>query len=372
MKICFDGIAISHFKNTGMYTYTYELINELLNLYPQPKYKIISNTDSNINPFEDKKIDFVEMQLNRRENDYTLLEDYLVDNKIDIYFSPNNGFSIPNKKHCKYLITIHDLLSCSLANYSDKKYFEKFNAMIPNALEKSDKIIVVSEFIKNEMLTYYDIPEKKIIVNYPILPKIFRKINPIRSRSFIKNKYKIYGEFILFVGSIHIRKRLDILLKAFKEILKYNDNLNLVIVGSTDGKREQYSRKLKQYAKNLNIHHRVIFTGLVDHNDLPYFYNSSLCSINLSDYEGFPISSIEALACNTPIICSKTSSFTEVLGSSAIYVNNTNVNELVSAILKILNNSYSVINKDKISQQISKYSAENSIRNIVKVFESIV
>lgn len=372
MKICFDGIAISHFKNTGMYTYTYELINELLNLYPQPKYKIVTNTGHKNNPFESRNIEFVEIQLNRKENDYSPLENYIVNNKIDIYFSLNNGFSIPNEKHCKHIMTVHNLLSCSQPNYVDKKYFKKFNTVVPNALDKSDRVIVVSEFIKNEILTYYDIPEKKIIVNYPILPKIFKKINPIRSKSFIKNKYKIYGEFILFVGSIHIRKRLDILLRAFKEILKYDDSLNLVIVGSTKGKREQYAQKLKQYAKQLSIHHRIIFTGLVDHKDLPYFYNSALCSVNLSDYEGFPTSSIEALACNTPIICSKTSSFIEILGSSAAYVNNNNVNELVSAILRISNSPNYIISKEKISQQISKYSAENSIKNIVKVFESIM
>lgn len=370
MKICFDGIGISHFKNTSLYSHTVELLNDLSTMYPQSEYKVVSNKETLSNPLKNRKIDFIEMNINRKKNDYSILEKYIIDNKINIYHSLNNGFSIPSNKVCKYVLTIDTLLPFSYPQYVDRKFFNKFNKVVPHALENSDKIIAVSKFIKSELISYFNIPEKKIIVIYPSISKIFKPLSKERCKAILKSKYKIDGNFLLFSGSIHIRKNLSFLLKSFKAVSHYYNSLNLVIVGDYKNKRQTYYLKLKEYAKRLGMDDRVIFTGSVEYTDMPYFYNSALCAINISDYEGFPMSSVEALACNTPVICSNSSSFREVLCESAIYVNSNNFDELKNALVEAIRK-----NDDETENRLSnikEYSSEKSIREHVRVYESII
>lgn len=370
MKICYDGIGISHFKNTGLYTYTFEVLNRLINLYPQPEYRVISNKFINSCPSLVNKVDFIEMNLDRHNNNYDLLENYLRSNNINIYHSPNNGFSLPSKKVCKYVITMHNLMPLSHPQYVDIKYYNKFKSLVPTALEKADKIIAVSEFIKKELLDHFNIPKDKITVIPPPVSKIFRPMNKEKCRSLLKRKYKIDGNFLLSTGSIHERKHLDTLLIVFKKILEYNSDLKLVIVGNNRGKKQSQFLKLNEYCKKLGIHRNVLWKGLVDYRDMPYLYNTALCVIAISDYEGFPLSPLEALACESPVICSDSSSFREILGEAAIYVNHKDIDAFKNVLLEILQRESDGLTNNLID--ISKYKSDDTIRQLVRTYESIV
>ena len=75
----------------------------------------------------------------------------------------------------------------------------------------------------------------------------------------MKNFLKINNKFIfLFVGAIEEDKRLDILLKAFTQVYKDNDNSHLVIVGDGPNKSN-----LEELSTNLEIQNNVTFTGSI-------------------------------------------------------------------------------------------------------------
>lgn len=370
MKICYDGIGLSHFKNTSLYTYTFELLNRLPNLYPQAEYKVVSNKHISHSPLLNDKVDFLKINLNRLDNDYNLLESYLTDGDIDIYHSPNNGFSLPAKKVCKYILTMHNLLPISQPKYVDIKYYDKFNTLVPISLQKADKIIAISKFIKDEILRHFNISEDKVIVIHPALSEMFKPMNKKKCRFILKTKYDIDEDFLLFTGSIHERKNLDTIFIVFKKILNYYSNLKLLIVGNNLGKKQELFLSLQEYAKELNIHDNIIFTGLVDYEDMPYIYNSALCLINISDYEGFPTSTLEGAACGTPVVCSNSSSFREVLGKSAIYIENKDIDTLKNILLETIDRKNDDLQKR--DTQILKYRGDNSIRELVRVYESIV
>lgn len=374
MEICYDGIGLSHLTDTKYYTYTYELINHLLNIYPQAKYHIVTNSEKKINLWEKKNnIKFFYTDLDRKNNDYSMLVDYIKEKDIPIYHSINNGFSIPEEKVCKNVISVHDLLAISMKEYVDIKYFNKFIKVFPDALEKADKIIAVSNFIKDELIKHYKISNDKIKVIYPVCSKRFKLLDKNECKSFIKKKYNIIGDYLLCVGSIHRRKKLHYILRTFKKALKYCIDLKLVIIGNYGGKRENHYLKLKEYAKTLNIEDNIIFMGKVDYNDMVYFYNDAKCIINLSAYEGFPLSLVEAMACYTPVICDKSSFFEEVLGQGAVFTDDNNIDETKDIILDIL------YNKDfrrgmikKGVRQIEKYQSDESIKEMIRVYESIL
>lgn len=371
MKICIDGIGASWLKGTGLYTYTYELLNNLFELYPQPQYKIIWD---NPNPPPWKGyggIDFVDPELDRRNNDYSRLDRYISDNKINIFHSPNNGLSIAQNNNCKNIITVHDLIPLVKPEFADNRYLEKFNAVFQKSLNNAHKIAVVSDYIKTQLVNELKVDENKVITIYPGCSKKFSQMDRNDYLDVLKKKYYIEGEYILYAGSVHIRKNFDLLFKAFRRVLRYRDNVKLLIAGKTDGKRKDYYESLKKSIEGMGIEKNVVFLGEVEYSDMPALYNGAACTVNLSSYEGFPTTAVEAMACGCPVICLKSSVFKETVGEGAILVKDED--ELKDELIDILkSSSYRKRTVERGLRQSQRYTWDNHIKKLVSVYESAV
>ena len=372
MRICIDGLGASMLKNTGLGVYTYEFLNKLFEMYPQPKYDLIwEGTKAEEIIEKNKGCSFINLNINRKANDYSNIGKYIVNNKVNIYHSLNNGFSIPKNKTCNYISTVHDLLPLVNAEYVDPKYLNKFKSVFTNAVENSDKIIAVSEVIKEQLRSYFDIPEKKIQVIYPGYSDMFTPQNHEISADILKSKYNIENDYILYVGSIHVRKNLDKLFRAFKEISKNVNNIKLVVIGSCDGKRKDYFLKLMNLIEELNLKDSVVFLGVVDYKDMPYFYSEAKCVVNLSKYEGFPLTSLEAMACGTPVVCNNQAIFKEVFGSTTSLVDANDKGQLIQGIIEIIcNNEHRTFLSKTQIEQSKKYRWYKNIIKTVGVYES--
>lgn len=101
---------------------------------------------------------------------------------------------------------------------------------------------------------------------------------------------------------------IDKVIHAFATIhLKFPET-ELLIVG--DGsERENLTRLVKQ----LNLETCVTFTGRVKFTDTPHYFNRLNCLVNISKYESFGVSVVEAMACKVPVIVSNTGGLKEVV-----------------------------------------------------------
>ncbi len=373
MKICFDGLSIDKLLYTGLYSYTYELINNLLEIFPQPQYYLLSENRYNFNANKIKKnIADVNLDINRIKNDYSKLEKFLTKNKISIYHSPNNGFSIPKEKVCNMVISVQDLLTVTNKEYVDEKYLNKFETVFPEVIENVDKIIAVSEFIKTQLIKYYQVPYNKIEVIYPCISKLFKPLDIDMCRQYIHKKYNISNKFLLFVGSIHKRKNLELLLDSYEKTKLKEKNISLVLIGEINGKRKDYCNKLKDYIRKLNIERNVIFCGGVEYFDMVYFYNACECVINLSSYDGFPLTIIESIECHTPVICSDIEPFREVVGKDGVLINLCKIEEIKDNIINIFDLEYRMKLLKKQDALINNFNNDRSTRKLVRVYESMV
>lgn len=373
MKVCIDGIGLSMLRGTSLYSYTYEFLNNLFEMYPNNNYEIIwDNTKVNWPLKNIKGLSYINLDLNRADNDYSKLEQHILENKVDIFHSINNGLSIPLNKKCKNISTVYDLLPIVDMSYTDKKYYEKFMNVFPNAINKSDKIIAVSHFIKDQIIEYFNVNKEKIEVIYPGCSEGFKEIRKDICREFLKNNYNIQGEFLLYVGSIHPRKNLHVLLNILKEIKKYDctRDMKLVIVGKYDGKRYEYYSKLRTMLRFLSIEDSVVFTGVVEYENMIYFYNGAECLINLSLYDGFPLSVLEAMACKAPVICNDNSLFEEIIKDGGILVDYHDETYIKEVILELLLNSNFRISIAEKGRQLSKiYTWKKAIQKTVEIYK---
>ncbi len=207
-------------------------------------------------------------------------------------------------------------------------------------LGKFNKIICPSNFTKNLIIKNLSIKSKKICIipniidfkNKKLLSlKIFENIK--RSRRNLKN--------VLCITSNETRKNLNYLYK----IIKLSKNINFILVGNI---------KKKIFEKNT-----FFFTNISEEN-LIYLFKNSDFFLDVSLFEGFGRSLIEAQYFGLKVICMNTKSNNELLGNSATYINK---NLKQSEIYYLFKKKPSKKQKMKFIKNANKFSSKNIYRN---------
>lgn len=119
-------------------------------------------------------------------------------------------------------------------------------------------------------------------------------------RGEFRKKYSIGDDekIILYLGRIHKIKGIDLLVKAFADLIKELDDIRLVIVGPDDG----FLLMLKRQIEDLKISDKILFTGPLYERDKLKAYVDADVYVLPSVYETFPNTVLEACACGTPVI----------------------------------------------------------------------
>lgn len=113
---------------------------------------------------------------------------------------------------------------------------------------------------------------------------------------------------ILCVTRITPRKGIKYLIEAFEELSKKSDDISLQIIGDGDERKE-----LEKLAKDLGVGEKVEFAGLVDHKDLPPYFENADVFVLPSLNEGMSNSMLEALATGLPLIATDTGGTKELI-----------------------------------------------------------
>lgn len=303
MKIGIDGRAAKWYRGTGIGTYTYQLINNLSKFDDINQYLTFIPEGSDLKLKSNFSIEYVKESPNINNNfwDDVKVPNFLNNNSIELYHVPQNGVGLSNNINCLKTITLHDIIPLRLPETVSERYLRIFNNEIPKILDNCDGIITVSEFSKDDIAREFNFPKNKIFVTPLAAEDIYRPICRSYCKSFIKDKYKLDSDFILYVGGYSPRKNIIGIMEAFSLLnpkLRYN--LKIVITGKKGISYDIY----KNRAHELGISDNVIFTDFIPLDDLPLFYNACEFLVYPSFYEGFGLPPIEAMACGTPVIAS--------------------------------------------------------------------
>jgi glycosyltransferase involved in cell wall biosynthesis len=160
--------------------------------------------------------------------------------------------------------------------------------------------------------------------------------NPNVSRAAIeevKKKFHITKSYIFYLGTIEPRKNVDLLLEAFQRLKeRTRKDFQLVLSGKVGWKVESLMKVIRALVESGD----VIHTGYISEEEAACLYNGAEAFVYPSQYEGFGIPVLEAMACGCPVVASNSSSLPEVVGDAGVLVEPNNVEELSEAILKVL------------------------------------
>lgn len=220
--------------------------------------------------------------------------------------------------------TLHDITYIRFPHTFSKAFRYYYRFVMPLVLKTSKHIFTVSNFSKQEISRYYHISNEYISVIYNAVDQAFHQ-------QLDENLKK--ENYLLAVSSVKENKNFGMILKAYEEASKHTNNLKLFIVG--DLKNNNFSNiDLKIFVK----HPGIKFLGRVSDTQLIKLYSNAIAFLFPSLYEGFGIPVLEAQSCACPVIASNASSLPEVLRNSADLINPQNINDLIKAIHKIVNN----------------------------------
>lgn len=219
---------------------------------------------------------------------------------------------------------IHDITFARYPETFNWKFRMIYSYLIPRLCANSKKIITVSNFSKDEISTFYNIPRERFLVVYNAVGPLFRKI--------VDNELKCQRYF-LAVSSVKANKNFISILKAFERVLQSVENIKLFIIGDCNDKNFKQI-DIGRFACNPNIR----FVGRVSDTDLVRYYSNAIAFIFPSYYEGFGIPAIEAQACGCPVLSSNQSSLPEVLNESAMFFEPDDISNLSDLMVSMAEN----------------------------------
>jgi glycosyltransferase involved in cell wall biosynthesis len=249
--------------------------------------------------------------------------------KLDVFHAQ---YILPPWCNCRTINTIHDILFESHPEFYTRAENAYFRALIPGSARRADHIITVSQFSKKDIVSRYKVdPDKVTVVEHESRDE-FRLMNSDECKEIILRKYGIVAPFALYVGRVNPRKNLVRLVEAFSRLYRKGVRHKLVIVGKHDWMAE----KVVQQVKNASLEDAVIFTGYIDSDDVPVFYNAAEMLVFPSICEGFGLPVMEAMACGVPVITSYGSSLEEVAGGAAILIDPCSIDSIADAMERVI------------------------------------
>lgn len=281
---------------------------------------------------------------------------------LSIFFN----YIVPPRLSGKVIDTICDMTYLRFPETMNARNFDRITAGIATSVERSAKIVTISEFSKREIIELLQLPKEMISV-VPCAPSLARESAEFES---VKARYGISKPFILYVGTIEPRKNLIRLIHAFDR-LKLEEGIEhlLVLAGGPGWRNEEIYLAAQQASCKEDIR----FVGYITAEEKNAFYQHASVLAFPSLYEGFGMPPLEAMTWDCPVVCANAASIPEVVGEAARLVDPKNEVDIAQGIWDVLSNpdyADNLITRGRI--QVKKYTWDESAEKLLRVCREVL
>lgn len=367
MFIGIDASRATSATPTGTEIYSRELIRALLALDSRNHYRLytrdrvprdfFASSDAlRIAQHEIRTIPFPRLWTHAR------LSYEMLTRAPDVLWVPAHVLPLVHPR--RSFVTIHDLGQVHFPRAHPPLERAYHNAAVWWAARAASHIFADSESTRDDLVRFFRVPSEKISVVYPAYDA--QRYRPIREPTVIeqvKAKYRISGDYVLTIGTLHPRKNYVRLIQAMERLER---EVRLVMVG----KRGWLYDSILERAQASNHQAPITILDYVPAFDLPALISGARVFAFPSLYEGFGLPILEAHACGTPVVCSMTSSLPEAAGDAALFFDPLDVDAIAGAIQRALTDD--ALRAKLIArgfENVRRFSWEMSARQVLRALE---
>jgi glycosyltransferase involved in cell wall biosynthesis len=285
---------------------------------------------------------------------------------IELFHGLTGELPVGLNRKIRTVVTVHDLI---FLRYPDcYKPFDRwmYTRKHKLACEQADLVIAISRQTKEDIMDFFGVDEKRIRLVYQGCDAQFYRTATDTEKQNIRALYRLPQKYVLYVGTVEMRKNLLTLVKAMSLL---PEDVYLVVVG----RETAYAKKVKEEIAARQLEQRVLFLEEVVFNHLPAIYQLARVFCLPSLFEGFGIPVLEALHSRVPVVASNMSSLPEAGGEGQLYVPPRDEQEMAHALQQALDNE-PLRNKMIAAgvEHIVHFRDENIAKNIWNVYKELL
>jgi len=261
---------------------------------------------------------------------------FALNRQFNACFFPAAHRFLPYNSPCPTIGVVHDMA----AYWGDRKTRVHLGALLrmvlPNSLRHMDRIIAVSEFVKQELVELAHVKENRIeVVPNGVDHESFYPRQRNEESVLLIQPFSFKRPYVLCVSRIdHPVKNHVRLIEAFgifKEKTKFPHRL--VMAGGDSNN----ANVVKEAAAASAWRSDIFFTGHFPTKSLPELYSGADFVVIPSMYEGFGMGTLEAMASGVPVLCARAASLPESAEHAALYFDPVNVEDMADRMITVSN-----------------------------------
>jgi len=370
MRIAINGRVLIKNQLEGIGYFTREVLRNLVELYPQHDYLVLFDGP----PAEEFLFPGVEYRVLRPSARHPLLYHFWFEVLVPYHlrswdaelFLSMDGFT---SRHLKIPVVtaIHDLAYAHYPEMMKGRELGFYKKYQPQFALSSSAVLTVSEYSKKDIHEKYLLDLDDIFIVYN--GSRFEKNPPDPAPDILSDLGLQEGKYFIYTGSVHPRKNIVRLVKAFEKFSKERmDGYKLVLAGRDAWKTQE----LHQVIGQSPVKHDIVQTGYVSDRDLWTLLTraKALCYISL--FEGFGVPVLDALHAGIPVIGSRSTSIPEVAGNAGLLVDPVDISEIARAMERMVEDDSL---RDRLiregEQQKLKFSWPSTTRRVYEVVSEV-
>jgi glycosyltransferase involved in cell wall biosynthesis len=323
-------------EGAGVGHYTHYLVKNLIEVDKKNEYVLFFDSSvTHLERFqrENTKIRQFPFSQYRRFLPFTyshlLISAALNRERLDLFHAPANiiplGYTRPA------VVTVHDL-----AIYQNPAWFPtqilSTRLLVPQSLKRAHAVIAVSESTAKDLRDLFNVPPTKLTVIHEGVD-----INPLPEPEPVNvvHKFNLPANYLFFVGTLEPRKNIVRLIQAYADLRSRNASVGAIPL-IIAGKKGWKSDEIFETIESLKIGDSVKYIGYITKNEKLALIKGARAFVFPSEYEGFGLPVLEALALGTPVLTSNLSSLPEVTGGAAVMVDPEDTNAILKGLDRIM------------------------------------
>jgi len=255
-------------------------------------------------------------------------------------------------KSVKHLMIVHDIIPKLFPEYLNNSRKKHYWKLTEKGIKKADRIVAVSRRTEKDLIQHLGVSPMKISQSYIDVDEIYKNNVETHLNASLPGKYKLKPGYILAGGGYEVRKNVEGVIRAYKELDsrfpaspaggrgndKHDELPKLVIYGKLLPQLAPLATDAEKLVKELNLTKQVKLLDMVPQKDMPALFKNASIFVYPSHYEGFGMPILEAMNTGTPVITSKVSSLPEVGGDSVLYCHHDDVEDIAMVMKNVMLN----------------------------------